>query len=45
MHVWGVLLPTWSENAYIKEVSVVERKLFMKMFIEVTENPHAFGVY
>ena len=27
-----------------KEVSVVERKLFMKMFTEVTEKPHAFLV-
>ena len=27
-----------------KEVSVVERKLFMKMFTEVTEQPHAFLV-
>ncbi len=27
-----------------KEVSVVERKLFMKMFTDVTEQPHAFLV-
>jgi hypothetical protein len=27
-----------------KEVSVVERKLFMKMFSAVTEHPHAFLV-